>query len=574
MGDLDSSRHDLDRMVHVVQSRFTGGLSVDTITMAALDWAVHLADSPGTQMQLWRRAVEQVGRLALYASRRAVDKDAPACIRPTPGDRRFDEPEWRQWPFDLIYQAFLLTEQWWAEATTSVEGVSKAHGRQVSFAARQVLDVFSPSNFLLTNPHVIARTVAERGWNLLRGAATFAGDVVRDVNDQPPAGTERFQVGRDVAVTPGKVILRNHLVELIQYSPSTPTVHADPVLIVPAWIMKYYILDLSPHNSLVRYLVDSGHTVFVVSWRNPGSEDRDLGMPDYRKLGVLETLDAVQQVVPGRRVHAVGYCLGGTLLAVAAAALARDGDDRLASLTLLAAQTDFDEPGELDLFIDEDQVSLLEDQMWERGYLDGKQMAGAFQMLRSRDLLWSRMVRQQLLGEPERMNDLMAWNADTTRLPFRMHSQYLRRMFLNDDLTQGRYTIDDKPVALSDIRAPMFIVGTERDHVSPWRSVYKLHLFADTDLTFLLTSGGHNAGIVSEPGHPRRHYRVATHHEGERYVGPETWQRTNPIQQGSWWPVWQSWLAERSGENVPPPTLGGGVLGPLDDAPGTYVHER
>ena len=303
--------------------------------------------------------------------------------------------------------------------------------------------------------------------------------------------------------------------------------------------MKYYILDLSPQNSLVKYLVEHGHTVFMISWKNPGPEDRDLGLEDYRSLGVMEALKAVAAVCPGRKVHAVGYCLGGTILAITAAALARDGDERLQTVTLFAAETDFTEPGELSLFIDETEVAFLEDLMWDQGFLDSKQMAGAFQLLRSNDLIWSRLEREYLLGQREPMNDLMAWNADGTRLPYRMHSEYLRKMFLHNDLAEGRYEVADRPVSLRDIRVPMFAVGTVRDHVAPWQSVYKIHRLTETDLTFVLTSGGHNAGIVSEPGHPRRSYQMATKKVGDRCVDPQTWQATAPRTEGSWWPAWQ-----------------------------------
>ena len=390
-----------------------------------------------------------------------------------------------------------------------------------------------------------------------------------------PAGTEAFAPGKSVAITPGKVVYRNRLIELIQYQPATETVHAEPVLIVSAWIMKYYILDLSPGNSLVKYLVDHGHTVFVVSWHNPGPEDRDLGMEDYRQLGVLAALDAVSAIVPQRRVHAVGYCLGGTMLAITAAAMARDGDERLASITLFAAETDFTEPGELGLFIDDSQVAYLQNLMWEQGYLDASQMAGAFQMLRPYELIWSRVLREYLLGERQLPNDLMAWNADGTRLPYRMHSEYLHRLFLRNDLFEGRYLAGGRPVTLSDIRAPLFMVGTARDHVAPWRSVYKLNLIAETELTFLLTSGGHNAGIVSEPGHPRRSYQVATRPAGAPYADPDTWAARTPGQEGSWWPAWEAWLAQRSSGRVAPPPVGARASGysPLTDAPGTYVMQ-
>jgi polyhydroxyalkanoate synthase len=298
-------------------------------------------------------------------------------------------------------------------------------------------------------------------------------------------------------------------------------------------------------------------------------------MDDYRTLGVEAALDAVSAVVPDQRVHALGYCLGGTMMLIAAAAWARDGDKRLASLTLLTTQTDFTEVGELSLFVDEDQITYLEDLMWDRGFLDGTQMAGAFQLLRSADLLWSRNVRQYLLGEREHMTDLMAWNADGTRLPYRMHSENLRSLFLANDLAQGRYLAGGRPISLTDISVPIFSVGAERDHVSPWRSAYKLGMLADTEVTFLVTSGGHNAGIVSPPGHPHRNYRVATHREGELRLDPDTWQQATPVHTGSWWPCWQEWLAERSAPPAGLPGLGAPAAGypVLGEAPGDYIHE-
>jgi polyhydroxyalkanoate synthase len=287
----------------------------------------------------------------------------------------------------------------------------------VRFAARQILDAYSPSNFVMTNPEVLKKTLSSSGMNLVRGARNLFDDWQRAIRNEPPAGAENFQVGKQVAITPGKVVFRNRLIELIQYEPVSRSVHAEPVLIIPAWIMKYYILDLSPRNSMVRYLVGKGHTVFMISWKNPTEEDRDLGMQDYVDLGMNAAMEAVRAIVPGQQVHAVGYCLGGTLLALSAAAYGRDGKDWLKSLTLFAAQIDFTEAGEIMLFIDESQVAYLEDIMWDQGYLDTRQMVGAFQMLRSNDLIWSRVVHDYLMGERRPMIDLMAWNADATRMP-------------------------------------------------------------------------------------------------------------------------------------------------------------
>ena len=566
----------LDRAFKANLARLTNGISPAGMMSLYVDWLAHLALSPGKQLQLVEKASRKSARLARYLGQTAAGADAPPCIEPLPQDRRFRHKSWQQWPFNLIYQSFLLTQQWWHNATTEIDGLSDERERVLSFVARQILDRYAPSNALWTNPEVLTRTLEQGGMNLLRGAQNAVEDLQTTVAGRKQSDNDGFIVGKDVAVTPGKVVYRNRLIELIQYAPTTDEVHAEPVLIVPAWIMKYYILDLSPQNSLVKYFVEHGHTVFMISWMNPTADDRDLGMEDYRRLGPMEALDAIEAIVPEHKVHAVGYCLGGTLLSIAAAAMARDGDDRLASITTLATQVDFSEAGELMLFVNDSEVAFLESMMWDQGYLDGSQMAGAFQLLRSNDLIWSRLVQDYLMGERQTMNDLMAWNADVTRMPYRMHSEYLRGLFLNNDLADGRYLVNDRPINLADIRAPIFAVGTEKDHVAPWRSVHKITFHPATDVTFLLTSGGHNAGIVSEPGHPRRRYRVATKRTGDRYLDPERWLSTVSVHEGSWWPVWQAWLAGLSTARVAPPSMGtaGGGYPPLDDAPGSYVLQH
>ena len=567
----------LDPTVHAALARSLGSLSHASALMATLDWALHLAASPGQRMDLAHLALRQGQEMAAYALARMAagpDKEARHAVATPTQDRRFADPAWQQWPFNLLHQSFVLSEQWWAAATHGVWGVDKHHEDMVAFAARQFLDIFSPGNQVATNPVVLNRTLQQGGANLMRGALHLLEDARRRAAGAPPAGVEDFVVGRDVGITPGKVVLKNRVMELIQYTPTTKTVHPEPILIVPAWIMKYYILDLSPHNSLIKYLVDQGHTVFCISWINPGADDRDLGMDDYLDQGFHAALNAVNTIVPHTKVHSAGYCLGGTLLAIAAAAMARDGDERLASMTLFAAQTDFTEPGELALFIDNSQISLLEAQMAETGYLTGAQMAGAFQMLRSYDLLWSRLVNEYLLGERAPMNDLMAWNADTTRMPAKMHSQYLRRLFLDDDLSEGRYPVGGKPVTLGDITLPTFMVGTVTDHVAPWRSVFKLQQLSPAENTFVLTSGGHNAGIVSPPGNPRRHFQMLTRPAGGNYLPPDAWLAAAPDTPDSWWPAWLAWLKARSGAPVKPPRMGAQAYKPVSDAPGTYVLQK
>jgi polyhydroxyalkanoate synthase len=555
----------LDRLVHASEARLTGYLSPVSLTLAYLDWAFHLANAPGRQLQLMQAASRQWARLLSPAHWTA----------PMAGDHRFRDQAWSRPPFSAISQAFLLAEEWWRDATIGAPGVAKAHADVVSFTARQVLDVFAPSNFVLTNPEVLEATARESGWNFAKGFRNYVDDLRRVANRQPMDETNGFVVGKDVAITPGKVVLRNQLIELIQYAPTTDKVRAEPILIVPAWIMKYYILDLSPNNSLIRYLVAEGHTVFCISWRNPGAALRDVTLDDYRRLGIMAAVDAVTAICGGTKVHACGYCLGGTLLAIAAAAMGRDADQRLATVTLLAAQTDFTEAGELQLFTDESQLALLDDVMWRQGYLDSTQMAGAFEMLRSNDLVWSRVIKTYLLGDREQPNDLMAWNADATRMPYRMHSEYLRRMFLRNDLAEGRYSVGGRPVVVSEIRGPIFAVSTETDHVAPWRSVYKIHLLNEGDITFVLTSGGHNAGIVSEPGHPHRHYRIEHRAAQGDFLSPEEWMSGATEHEGSWWVDWVAWLNAHSGALVTPPPLSAPDKGypALANAPGSYVRE-
>ena len=585
---LRNATRALDESVQAQISRSYSGLSPISLALAHADWAMHLMVSPGRRTELAQRALE--------LSLRALGNIVQGPDESTPEkDGRFTDPAWREWPFNVLKESHKAVDAWWRDAAQLGGGVTRHHQHMVNFFTGQAVDALSPSNWVLTNPVVLRAAAASQGRTLMDGMHNFMQDLRDDLNARPDTPADQLEpleyaVGKDVAVTPGKVVFRNHLIELIQYSPTTATVLPEPVLIVPSCIMKYYILDLSPNNSMVKYLVSQGHTVFIISWRNPDAEDRDLKMQDYLSTGVLAAMAAVKARTGAPKVHTIGYCLGGTFLAIVAAALGRltreKGRQRtdkekalvpadlpeLASVILLAAQTDFAEPGELGVFIDEDQLATLRQTMNERGYLSGKQMGGSFVFLASRNLLWAHNTQRYLLGEDDTRFDLMSWNADTTRMPARMHSEYLDALFLNNSLTAGQYRFAGATVALMDINAPLMVVATSRDHVSPWKSVYKIHLQTDTEVTFVLAEGGHNAGIVSEPGHPRRSYQIASVPADAPWVDPDDWKAQAPVVQGSWWEAMHEWMKERSGRPVKPPVMRAENV--VCNAPGTYVMTR
>lgn len=597
---IDASHADaLDRQAFAQMAHWSSGISPISLTLAWTDWVLHLAHSPGSQVRLWRRALEQGLDWARDTAQAAWVQMATgrvAAVDPPPApetaalndDLRFVSPLWQQWPWRGLATANKAWEAWWQDAS-GLRGMQPHSREQMRFYGRQVLDLYSPGNCLWTNPQALDAAWRSGGSTLLQGLGYAWRDLQAPSASPatPPEVDETLAPGRGVALTPGEVVLRNHLIELIQYRPSTPQVYAEPVLIIPSCIMKYYILDLSPHNSLVRWLVEQGHTVYIVSWRNPDADDALLTMDDYVQEGVLAALAHVQQSTQAP-VHLMGYCLGGTFAAIAAAALGggdavvwRQGANAgptssgapLASLSLLAAETDFSEPGEMGVLIDEAQVRLLEDMMADRGFLTGRQMAASFQFLHARELVWSSRTRRWLMGEEEVPNDLMRWNADVTRLPAVMHSQYLRTCFLNNDLAEGRFLLVGRPIALRDIRCPVFAVGTVKDHVAPWRSVYKIHRLVSAEVTFVLTSGGHNAGIVSEPGHPGRHFQRFTTATDMPWRTPEEWQASAPEHVGSWWPAWSDWLVSHgSGRQLPAPRPPRNAR--LGSAPGRYVQVR
>jgi polyhydroxyalkanoate synthase subunit PhaC len=575
---IESPTQRLDRLLHTSASPLTGSLSPVSLSLAWADWAWHLAVSPGRQMELAALGAQLAGDTL----RRSAGDGVDAPVGDADDDPRFRHEAWATYPFNALRTGFRNSEAFWREAAC-VPGMTAHHTEMTKFFARQWLGMMAPANWLPTNPVVLRDAVDSWGAHLAKGAMNWVSDVSGQPDAETLAEDARFAVGRNLAITPGKVVWRNRLIELIRYAPQTATVHPEPLLIVPSWIMKYYILDLQPHNSLVRYLVQQGHTVYMLSWLNPDAADHDLTMDDYLRLGVLDALRAIGGLHgQAQPVHAMGYCLGGTLLAIVAAALGRDGGNKgiagakelpsLKSLTLLAAQTDFSEPGELGLFIDESQIGYLDEITNGKGYLSGGQMAGSFQFLHSRDLVWTRRMREYLMGEREQRTDLMAWNADTTRMPARMHHEYLTALYLHNALATSSYRVEGRAVSLADLRLPVFLVGTERDHISPWRSVYKLHHLCDAEITFVLTSGGHNAGIVSEPGHANRSYRIDCRPAQGAWVEHEQWQQQAPKHEGSWWPAWHQWLAARSSRRQrahPIPATAA-----LGDAPGRYVQRR
>ena len=560
----------LDRLTHAAAAPLTGGLSPVSMGLALADWAWHLGVSPGRQLEL--------AALATQLTRDTLDTHDSGDGGSADDDPRFRHEAWANWPFSQLRKGFRNAESFWQEAT-HVPGMTGHHTDMTQFFAKQWLGLMAPANWLATNPVVLKDVADSNGAHLLKGAQNWLHDVSGLQTPDDLAQAQRFVVGRDVAITPGKVVYRNALIELIRYDPQTDRVHPEPVLIIPSWIMKYYILDLSPHNSMVRYLVGQGHTVYMLSWRNPDASDRDLTMDDYLSLGVIDALHAVGHCSGTRHgVHTMGYCLGGTLLAIAATLGRRGGMSdhphmpEIKTMSLLAAQTDFSEPGELGLFIDESQVGFLDNITRGKGFLTGDQMAGSFQFLHSRDLVWTRRMREYLMGEREQQNDLMAWNADTTRMPARMHHEYLTSLYLHNALASSNYRVRGRAVSLSDIHMPVFLVGTQRDHISPWPSVYKLHHLCDAEITFVLTSGGHNAGIISEPGHTHRSYQIATRAAHGAWVEPGQWAEQTPVQEGSWWPAWHQWLAQHSGRKQAAPKLPAKAV--LGDAPGSYVMQR
>ncbi|MCF3947778.1 class I poly(R)-hydroxyalkanoic acid synthase [Acidiphilium sp. AL] len=552
------------------------GIEIDphNIGGAFMEMTARLMANPSrlieAQLGLWQDYMT----LWQHSARRMMGIETAPVVPSDPKDKRFRDEGWQDNEvFDFIRQSYLLSARFVQDVVKRVDGLDPKTAQKVDFYARQFVDAMSPSNFVMTNPQVLRKTMETGGENLLRGL----NNLLRDLEAGQGrlhirmTDTEAFSVGGNIAVTPGKVVFRNALLELIQYAPATETVSKTPLVIFPPWINKFYILDLRPNNSFIRWAVEQGHTVFVASWVNPDEQLSEKDFGDYMNEGVFAALDAIERATGERGVNAIGYCLGGTLLASTLAVMARRGDKRIKSATFLVTLTDFADAGELGVFIDEEQLRNLEDRMNQRGYLEGAEMSATFNMLRANDLIWSFVVNNYLLGNEAFPFDLLYWNSDATRMPAAMHSFYLRNMYQKNLLVQpNALTLDNTPVDLRNITIPVYFLSCREDHIAPWASTYKATQIMAGPKRFVLAASGHIAGVVNPPGGGKYNHFVNN-------SLPETgqdWLVGATEVAGSWWPDWQHWIGAREKKQVPARIPGDGNLTPLADAPGEYVKVR
>jgi polyhydroxyalkanoate synthase len=522
------------------------------------------------QLSLWQDYLTLWQRTA----QRFLGEPAPAVVEPAPGDRRFKDEAWSDSAvFDYIKQSYLLTARWLHNTVRRVDGLDDKTAQKVDFYTRQFVDAMAPSNFVLTNPEVLRTTIETGGENLVHGLEHMLDDLERGKGRLMIRMTDldAFKIGVNIATAPGKVVYQNDLLQLIQYAPTTETVQRRPLLVIPPWINKYYILDLRPDNSFVRWAVGQGHTVFMVSWVNPDAALAAKSFEDYMREGPLACLDAIEKATGERDVNVIGYCLGGTLLAATLGYMAAKSDDRFASATFFVSLTDFKEAGELSVFIDEAQLEFLEDRMKQHGYLEGSDMATTFNMLRANDLIWSFVVNNYLLGKEPFPFDLLYWNGDSTRMPAAMHSFYLRNMYQENRLVQpGGITLAGVPIDLRQVKTPAFFLSTKEDHIAPWKSTYAATQIFQGPQKFVLSASGHIAGVVNPP--PKTKYG---HWVNDTLPpSPDEWLAGARFQSDSWWPVWEEWVRHYSGGEVPARQPGAGKLKPIEDAPGSYVRVK
>ena len=515
-------------------------------------------------LTLWQRTAE-----------RLMGQPAEPVVQPAPEDRRFRDREWTDNAvFDYIKQSYLLTAQFLQNAVREGGGLDDQAGRKVDFYTRQFVDAMAPSNYVLTNPEVLRATVETGGENLLNGLQNLLDDLDRGKGRLAISMTDMaaFRIGENIGTTPGKVVYQNDLIQLIQYTPTTETVHRPPLLIIPPWINKFYILDLQPENSFIRWAVGQGHTVFVISWVNPGERLSGKNFEDYMNDGPLAALDAMAAATGEKNANVIGYCLGGTLLSATLAYMTAKRDRRIKSATFFVTMVDFAEAGDLSVFIDEEQLTSLEERMAKKGYLEARDMHQTFNMLRANDLIWSFVVNNYLLGKQPLPFDLLYWNADSTRMPAAMHSFYLRRMYQENLLSQpGGITLGGVKIDLRKVKTPAFILSTREDHIAPWRSTYAATQLYVGPVKFVLAASGHIAGVVNPPG-GRSKYGHWTNETNP--PSPDDWLAGATQHEGSWWPLWQEWVSPYAGSKVPARRPGDGKLKPMEDAPGSYVKVR
>ncbi|MBV9735439.1 MAG: class I poly(R)-hydroxyalkanoic acid synthase [Acidisphaera sp.] len=544
------------------------------IGRAFLEMTAKMMANPARLMQAQLGFWQDYMTLWQNTARRMMGGEAKAVIETRPDDRRFKDAAWNDNEiFDFIKQSYLLSARFVQDVVTHVDGLDAQTAQKVDFYARQFVDAMSPSNFLLTNPEVLRRTAETGGENLLRGLNNLLSDLERGKGQLRIKMTdlEAFDVGHNIGVTPGKVVYQTDLMQLIQYAPTTEKVLKRPLLIIPPWINKFYILDLRAKNSLVRWAVAQGHTVFIISWVNPDERLADKGFDDYMTEGSLAALDAIEAATGERAVNAIGYCLGGTLLGSTLAWMAAKGDARIASATFFVTLLDFRESGELNVFIDEEQIKALEERMNRRGYLEGSEMSTTFNMLRANDLIWSFVVNNYLLGNEPFPFDLLYWNSDSTRMPARMHSFYLRNMYRENRLAEPNgISLAGEPIDLGRIKIPAYFLSTREDHIAPWKSTYRGTRLLKGENRFVLAASGHIAGVVNPPEGGKYSHWIHT----DLPEDPESWLAGATEIAGSWWPDWQRWITGLSKAQVPARHPGDGKLAPIEDAPGSYVKVR
>lgn len=543
------------------------------LTQTFMDFTAKMLADPNrlvqAQVELW----QQYMKLWQATAQRMMGQTVEPVAEPARGDKRFNDPAWKdEVVFDYLKQSYLLTARWLQGTIKEVDGVDEKTAKKVDFYTRQFIDAVSPSNFAMTNPQVVKATVESKGENLLKGLQNLLGDLERGKGRLVIRQTDMdaFKVGGNVATSPGKVVYQNDIIQLIQYAPSTDEVHEMPLMIVPPWINKFYILDLKPENSFIKWATEQGYTVFVVSWVNPDERLSKMVFEDYMKNGPLAALDAIEKATGQRKVSAIGYCIGGTLMAATLAYMAARNDDRIAACTFFTAQVDFSEPGELGVFIDEDQLASVEEMMGKKGYLEGSEMATTFNMLRANDLIWSFVVNNYLMGKDPFPFDLLFWNADATRMPAAMHSYYLRNMYQKNLLsTPGGIVLDNVPIDLRKITIPVYIQAGKEDHIAPSRSVYKATQIFSGPARFMLAGSGHIAGVVNPPRNKK--YQHWLNETGKNPPTLAEWQAGATEFPGSWWNDWDKWLSALSGPKVPARIPGAGGLPAIEDAPGSYV---